>query len=94
MNSEHRDVYLIREQADEGDEEGWLVPEPAEDVIVREIVDATDLSREDVEPLGDHVDFEHLHDLLAGDSEGGELTVSVEGVTVTIAGDGSVTVSS
>jgi len=62
-------------------------------VIVAEVLDSTDLSREDVEPLGEHVDFERLHELLAGDSEADTLTFTVEEIEVTVSADGSVTVS-
>jgi len=93
MNPDRQDVYLIREEA-AADESGWLAPEPADEVIVAEVLEASALSREDVEPLGDHLDFEQLYDVLAGDSAADELTFSVEGVTVTVSVDGSVTVSS
>lgn len=93
MNSDHRDVYLIREDVDDVDEEGWLAPEPADEVILAEVLDSTDLSQEDIEPLGEYVDFERLHDLLAGDSEEDALTFTVEDIDVTVCADGSVTVS-
>jgi hypothetical protein len=77
-----------------GDEEGWVVPEPADEVIVAEIVDRSDLSRGEVEPLSDHVDFERLHDLLASTTtEPADLTFSIEGIEVVITADGTVTVS-
>lgn len=93
MSSDHRDVYIIRGQ-DESDDEGWLAPEPADEVIIEEIVDASDLSREDVEPLDDHVAFEELHALLAGADDGpGEVTFTVDGWSVTVGADGSVAVT-
>jgi len=92
-NPRERSFYLIREDAAESETEGWLAPEPADEVIVAEVLDSTDLSREDVEPLGEHVDFERLHELLAGDSEADTLTFTVEEIEVTASADGSVTVS-
>lgn len=93
MSSDHRDIYVIRGDAsDADDEEGWLVPEPADEVIVDEILDATALSRDDVEPLSDYVEYEQLHELLAGDGPD-DLTFAMEDVEVTVTADGSVTVS-
>ena len=95
MSANHRDVYLMRGADDsEVGTDGWLVPEPADEVIVQEIVDSTDRSRDDIEPLSENLDFGALQELLAGDSEEtDELVFSVDGVEVTVAADGSVAVS-
>lgn len=79
--------------AEAGDDEGWVAPEPAEEVIVEEILAATDLSREDIEPLTEHVDFEQLATLLSGEGTDEPTTFSVEGHEITVSADGDVTIT-
>jgi hypothetical protein len=52
MCPENQGVYIIPGDGDQG-EEGWVAPEPAETVIVEEVLAATDLSADTVEPLED-----------------------------------------
>ena len=95
MSSDIRDLYIIREQdaSGEGEESVWLAPEPAAEVIVEEILSATDLDRTDVEPLDDHVDPETLRALLTGEAGADDLTFPVDGWTVTVDHDGTVAVA-
>jgi hypothetical protein len=71
--------------------DGWEVPEPAHDVIVEEVLAGTELSRDDVEPLSDHVDFEALRAVLSGETDE-TLTADIEGHAVRVESDGTVTV--
>lgn len=88
MSSDSGGVYILRDH-DEGE---WVAPEPASTVLLEELLAATDLQREDIEPLTDHVDFEALGAVLAGDAEE-TITFSVEGHEVTVGEDGSVDVA-
>lgn len=95
MSSNHRDVYIIRGEQEGGaddEESAWLAPEPADEVIVEELLAASDLVREDVEPIEEHLDFADLHALLSGGDDVDDLTFTVEGWAVTVTHDGSITV--
>jgi hypothetical protein len=85
----------MQETDDVGDDEKeWVVPKPADEVIVAEIVDRSDLTREDIEPLSEHVDFEQLHELLASSTSGpADLTFTIDGVEVGVTAEGDVTIS-
>lgn len=85
MSSEYGGPYILRD----GDGE-WVAPEPAEQVIVDEVLAATDLTPEDVEPLDEHVDFDALAELLEG--EGGTLTFPIQDHDITVSSDGDVAV--
>lgn len=91
MGAENRGVYIIQESdPDSGD--GWITPTPVEEVIADELLAATDLDRTAVESLSDHVDFEALAAVLAG--EGGDaMTFTVADYTVTVDRDGAVAVT-
>jgi hypothetical protein len=96
MSSEYRGPYIIRDRSSAGDAadeaEAWVTPEPAELVIVEEVLAATDLPRAAIEPLEEHVNFEALEMVLEGDDEG-VLTFDVDGHEITVAHDGSVEVA-
>jgi hypothetical protein len=92
MSPENKGVYIIPEDGDGGDEAGaWVAPEPAEDVIVEEILAVTELARDVVEPLTDYVDLETLETVLSGDGDG-PCSFDVEGYTVSVTADGEVSV--
>lgn len=95
MSANRRDVYIMRGTEDvDADDGEWVVPEPADEVIVSEIVENSDLSRDSVEPLWDHVEFERVHELLASTaSDSAAVTFTIDGVEVTVTADGAVTVS-
>jgi hypothetical protein len=93
MSPANEGVYIIPEDGDGDDEAGaWVAPEPAEDVIVDEILAETDLARDTVEPLTDYVDLETLDTVLSGDGDG-PCTFDVEGHTVSVTADGEVSVN-
>jgi len=93
MSSNDGGPYIIRESgaADADDAEAWVAPEPAEAVIVEEILAATPLDRGEVEPLSDHVDIAALDALLSGDE--GSVSFLVADHEVTVTHDGTVTVA-
>lgn len=85
--------YIVRdEDGDTDDADAWIAPEPASDVIADAIVAKSDLTREAVEPLEEHVDFEILRAVLTGETEP-PVTFDVEGVAVTVDRDGAVGIS-
>lgn len=92
MSRKDEAVYIIPGDGNAGEgKEAWITPEPAEEVIVEEVLTVTDLSRETVQPLSDHVEFAALEKTLSGE-RGESLTFEVEGHTVTLTPDGTVTV--
>ncbi|MUV89265.1 hypothetical protein GJ629_04595 [Halapricum sp. CBA1109] len=96
MSADYRGPYIIRDPESEAtdDAEAWVAPEPAEEVIVADVLAATDLDREAVEPLSDYVDFDALDALLSGESDAESLAFEVDGHEVTVTADGGVTVES
>lgn len=87
MGSDDGTVYMIR--GGSGDE--WVSPVPAREVIVETVVDASDLTADDIGELGAYVDEGDLAAVL--DAEADELTFSVEGHDVTVTSDGEVRVA-
>ncbi|WP_276273857.1 HalOD1 output domain-containing protein [Haloarcula litorea] len=88
MDSNDGTVYLIR--GDEDDE--WVSPEPAGEVIADAVVDATDLDVADLEPIESYADADALRAVL-GDGDRESLSFDVEGHEVTVTGDGDVSVA-
>jgi len=85
--------YIVRdENGDTDDADAWIAPEPASDVVTDAIVAKSELAREAVEPLEEHVDFETLRAVLTGDAEP-PVTFDVDGVVVTVDRDGAVGIS-
>ncbi|MDS0219793.1 hypothetical protein NDI54_00305 [Haloarcula sp. S1AR25-5A] len=83
-------VYLLRNRAMEGSDD-WVSPEPASDVIADAVIEATELSADDIDTLDTYVDSESLRAVVEeGTTE--SLTFAVEGHDVTITADGEVAV--
>ncbi|MDT3433549.1 HalOD1 output domain-containing protein [Haloarcula sp. 1CSR25-25] len=90
MSSNEGTVYMLRNRTVEGSD-GWVSPEPASDVIVDAVIEATDLAADDIDALDTYVDSESLRAVVArGTTE--SLTFAVEGYDVTITADGEVAV--
>ena len=87
MKSDYGTVYMIRGHDDE-----WVSPEPAEAVITEALFDATDLTDEDIDYIGEYVDAAKLR-AVVGDGEDDAVTFDVEGNEVTVTADGDVTVA-
>lgn len=87
MSSETRGVYLM--QDDEDDE--WVRPIPAGVAVTEALGDQTDLDESEVETLDAYLDLDELRALL-GEERTEPLTFEVEGHSVTIDGDGEITI--
>lgn len=86
MGSDDGTVYMIRgETADE-----WVSPAPAEEVIVEAVVEAGDLTGDEIDGLATYVDTDELATVVNGNDE--SLTFRVEGHDVTVTSDGDVAV--
>ncbi|QSG11040.1 Uncharacterized protein HSBGL_0605 [Halapricum desulfuricans] len=85
--------YIVREEdGDADDAAAWVAPEPASDVITDAIVAESELERDEVEPLEEHVDFETLRAVLTGDRQS-PVTFSIGGWSVTVDRDGAVEIT-
>lgn len=92
MGSDEQTVYILKDSADSGaDADNWISPEPADEVITEHILEATDLSSDDVDDIESYVDFEELR-AVVGEGDESELSFTVEGHTVTVSADGSIVV--
>lgn len=90
MVGDDETVYIIQNSGgDVTDEDDWISPEPAEDVITTELVEATDLTADDIDELESYVDIETLRAVVS-DREADGVSFSVEGHTVTMNRDGTV----
>lgn len=86
MGSDDGTVYMIRGES----EDEWVSPAPAEDVIIEELVEAGDLTAENIDDLATYVDTDDLETVVNGTDD--ELTFTVEGHEVTVTSDDDVTV--
>lgn len=92
MRSEEGTVYMIRGGTDDGGaDDEWRSPAPADEIITDAVVAAADLAVEDIDDIDSYVDADTLRGVV-GDGADDEVTFDVEGHTVTVRHDGSVTV--
>ncbi|GCF14168.1 hypothetical protein Harman_21030 [Haloarcula mannanilytica] len=78
---------MIRDQGSDD----WVSPEPASDVIIDSVLEATDLSADNIASLDTYVDSEALREVVV---EGGaeSVTFTIEGHDVTVTADSAVSV--
>lgn len=86
MGSEDGDVYIMQE----GDEGEWVNPRSARSLILEALEDDADVDPDDVDDLGEYVDWDELRDVFDGDAE--DVTFEVEGTDVTVEEDGDIDV--
>lgn len=92
MRSEDGTVYMIRGGTDEGTDDGWRSPAPADEILTEAIAAATDLTADDIGDIESYVDAAALR-AVVGDGDDDEVSFDVEGHTVTVRRDGGVDVS-
>lgn len=97
MGADDGDVYMLRPDADvtddDDDEETWVSPQPASEVIIETVAQAVDEESEDFDDLESYVDLEELADLFSGDEdESDSLTFDVEDYSVTVHRSGEIEV--
>ncbi|MFB6179518.1 MAG: HalOD1 output domain-containing protein [Halorientalis sp.] len=92
MGVEDGDVYILRpdEDADTDDEEAWVSPQPASEVIIEEVAAAVDSDPADFDSLDAYVDLDDLVAVFDGDED--SITFSVEDHEVTVAASGEIDV--
>ncbi|MFD1588664.1 HalOD1 output domain-containing protein [Halorientalis brevis] len=92
MGAEDGEVYILRpdEGIDTDDEEAWMTPQPASDVIIEEIGEEVGGDSSSVESLDEYVDLDDLAAVFDGDEEA--ITFEVEGHDVTVTEAGEITV--
>jgi hypothetical protein len=94
MGADEGDVYMLRPDEDvTDDDETWVSPEPASEVILEEVAAAVDADPDDFEALDAYVDLEDLAELFAEETDEDEsLTFELEGHEVTVSRNGDVDV--
>jgi ethanolamine utilization protein EutQ (cupin superfamily) len=85
MSSEEREVYIM-----EDTDEEWVRPTPAGVAIRKAVARETGLDDSDLGDLTEYVEFEEVRAVLEGD--GDELTITIEGHTVTVLPSGDIEV--
>lgn len=89
------EVYILRpdEETATGDDNTWVSPQPAADVIFQAVADEVDASPDEFESLSEYVDRERLVELFDPDQETDEIvTFEVEDTEVTVHESGDVEV--
>lgn len=86
MGSEDTDVYIMQE----GDDGKWVNPTSARSLILEALEENGDVDPDDVEDLGEYVDWDELRDVFEGDAE--DVTVDVDGTEVIVDQDGDIQV--
>lgn len=93
MSANAKTVYVIPKDGATGDtEEAWASPVPVDAAIAEAVVEATDLSADDVDDIDAYVDAERLVTLFSADSSDETLTFDVEGHAVTVHATGDIDV--
>jgi len=96
MGADDGEVYMLRPDEEEDDEEeAWVTPQPASEVIIDAVAEEADEDPEEFDDLEEYVDVNDLADLFdhEDDGDGDEsLTFDVEDYEVTVHRSGNVTV--
>lgn len=86
MGSDDGDVYIMQE----GEDGEWVNPTSARSLILEALEDDGDVDPDEVEDLGEYVDWDELRDVFDGDAE--DVTFEVEDVNVTVDEDADIDV--
>lgn len=93
MGAEDGELYILRPDEDtdvDDDEEAWVSPQPASEVIIEEVAEVVDADPDDFESLDEYVDLDDLAAVFDGDED--SITFEVEEHEVTVTGSGNVEV--
>jgi len=93
METDESEIYMLRPEADadEGDD-GWVNPEPAEDVVLEAVGATVDADPGEFDPLGEYVDTAKLAAVLDADADAERIEFTIEGHDVMVDADGNVDV--
>lgn len=97
MGADDGEVYMLRPDEDVTDEEeGWVSPQPASEVVIDAVAEAVDEDRDEFDALDEYVDLGDLAELFSGDDEDEDarLSFEVEGHDVTVHRSGDIDVDS
>jgi hypothetical protein len=98
MGADDGEVYMLRpdeDVTDEDEEETWVSPQPASEVIIDAVAEAVDEDPDEFDALEEYVDLEDLAELFSGDEdETANISFAVEGHDVTVHRSGEVDVDS
>lgn len=93
MGAEEGEVYILRpdEEADTDNEEAWVSPQPASDVVLAEVAAEVDADSDDFDELAEYVDIEDLAAVFDDDEEDEDaITFDVEDHEVTVHKSGDI----
>jgi hypothetical protein len=96
MGADDGDVYMLRpdeDGTDEDDEETWVSPQPASEVIIDAVAEAVDEDRDELDALSEYVDIDELAELFTGDEDDdASISLEIEGHDVTVHRSGEIDV--
>jgi hypothetical protein len=98
MGAEDGEVYILRpDEAGDGDddEDAWVTPQPASDVILQEVADEVDADADDFDDLDEYVDLSDLAAVFDGENPDEDaITFDVVDHEVTVDESGDIHVQS
>jgi hypothetical protein len=96
MGADDGEVYMLRPDEDvtDDEEETWVSPQPASEVIIDAVAEAVEEDRDGFDALEEYVALADLAELFSGDDEDEDASLSftIEGHDVTVHRSGEVDV--
>ncbi|MFB6163989.1 MAG: HalOD1 output domain-containing protein [Haloarculaceae archaeon] len=92
MSAGNGELYILRPDEGAADDGAWVTPQPAREVILREVAAAVDADADDFDDLDAYVDPEELAAVFDRDDGPGSVSFEVEDHAVTVEDDGTVAV--
>jgi hypothetical protein len=93
MGAESADVYILRPDEDASeDDEPWVNPRPASDVVRQELEERVDIDEDDFDDLSAYVDLDDIAAVVDTNTDEESVTFDVNDHEVTVHESGAVAV--
>ncbi|MFB6202763.1 MAG: HalOD1 output domain-containing protein [Halorhabdus sp.] len=86
------DLYVIPDDTAGDNGETWIQPQSVEEILIDAILDATAYDAENLDPLGEYVEYDSLEALFDDDTDVETLSFAVDTYEVTVQESGAVEV--
>lgn len=92
MGAEDGELYILRpdEEAETDDEEAWVTPQPASDVVLAEVAAEVGADSDDFDELAEYVDLEDLAAVFDDEDAENAMTFDIEDHEVTVHTSGDI----
>lgn len=93
MGVDNGDVYILKPNEDaDGDDEPWVNPQPASEVVLETVADSLDTDEDDFDDLSAYVDLDDIAAVVDKDTDEESVTFDVDDHEVTLHESGDVVV--